>query len=334
MSTATTTTPDTATLWRLIVQAGGMTAYIDAQLRERGFLVDAARRGRDVRPREGLVQEGAQAGSRGAAEAAPRDVGRVQGEPHRPPRRRRVLDRRAESGQVGHAQQRGARGRERTAGARQAGATRRSARRHDPATARAWPTTATRPRRSTTSGSPSRSATAPSGPSGHRRSGSRRRSGGFCTTSSSGCRSTARRKASSSGGPSSATRQVHENPKVLLKMDIKEFFPTVTWRRVKGVFRRAGYRERHQHAARARLHRSAARDRAPSKARPTTSRSGRGACRKVRRPARDHERAVPAARPPARGSGEAVRLALHPLRRRPDFQPAARAQGTRRNSAR
>ena len=37
--------------------------------------------------------------------------------------------------------------------------------------------------------------------------------------------------------------QVHENPKILLKMDIKEFFPTVTWRRAKGVFRRAGYRD-------------------------------------------------------------------------------------------
>jgi retron-type reverse transcriptase len=37
--------------------------------------------------------------------------------------------------------------------------------------------------------------------------------------------------------------QVHENPKVLLKMDIKEFFPTVTWKRVRGVFRRAGYRD-------------------------------------------------------------------------------------------
>jgi hypothetical protein len=37
--------------------------------------------------------------------------------------------------------------------------------------------------------------------------------------------------------------QVHENPRVLLKMDIKEFFPTVTWRRAKGVFRRAGYRD-------------------------------------------------------------------------------------------
>jgi RNA-directed DNA polymerase len=36
---------------------------------------------------------------------------------------------------------------------------------------------------------------------------------------------------------------VHVNSKVLLKMDIKEFFPTVTVKRVKGVFRRAGYRD-------------------------------------------------------------------------------------------
>src|SRR5262245_28682962 len=36
---------------------------------------------------------------------------------------------------------------------------------------------------------------------------------------------------------------VHANAKIILKMDIKEFFPTVTWRRVKGVFRRAGYRD-------------------------------------------------------------------------------------------
>ncbi|QDU21893.1 reverse transcriptase family protein [Urbifossiella limnaea] len=37
---------------------------------------------------------------------------------------------------------------------------------------------------------------------------------------------------------------VHTNANLVLKMDVKEFFPTVTWRRVKGVFRRAGYRER------------------------------------------------------------------------------------------
>ncbi len=36
---------------------------------------------------------------------------------------------------------------------------------------------------------------------------------------------------------------VHTNSRLVLKMDVKEFFPTVTWRRVKGVFRRAGYRE-------------------------------------------------------------------------------------------
>ncbi|MCX7664725.1 MAG: reverse transcriptase family protein [Gemmataceae bacterium] len=37
--------------------------------------------------------------------------------------------------------------------------------------------------------------------------------------------------------------QVHRNSRLILKMDIKDFFPTVTWRRVKGVFNRAGYRE-------------------------------------------------------------------------------------------
>src|SRR5437588_732273 len=36
---------------------------------------------------------------------------------------------------------------------------------------------------------------------------------------------------------------VHRYPKLVLKMDIKEFFPTVSLPRVKGVFRKAGYRE-------------------------------------------------------------------------------------------
>ena len=36
---------------------------------------------------------------------------------------------------------------------------------------------------------------------------------------------------------------VHTNSKMILKMDVTDFFPTVTWRRVRGVFRRAGYRE-------------------------------------------------------------------------------------------
>lgn len=35
----------------------------------------------------------------------------------------------------------------------------------------------------------------------------------------------------------------HCNSKIVIKMDIKDFFPTVTWRRVKGVFRKAGYRD-------------------------------------------------------------------------------------------
>ncbi|MEL6110790.1 MAG: reverse transcriptase family protein [Planctomycetota bacterium] len=38
--------------------------------------------------------------------------------------------------------------------------------------------------------------------------------------------------------------RVHADAKIVLKMDLKEFFPTITFPRVKGVFRRAGYRER------------------------------------------------------------------------------------------
>jgi hypothetical protein len=37
--------------------------------------------------------------------------------------------------------------------------------------------------------------------------------------------------------------KVHTDARVVLKMDIKNFFPTITYPRVKGVFRRAGYRE-------------------------------------------------------------------------------------------
>jgi hypothetical protein len=35
----------------------------------------------------------------------------------------------------------------------------------------------------------------------------------------------------------------HANPRVVVKMDIKDFFPTVTLPRVRGLFRKAGYRE-------------------------------------------------------------------------------------------
>jgi RNA-directed DNA polymerase len=36
---------------------------------------------------------------------------------------------------------------------------------------------------------------------------------------------------------------LHTDARVVVKMDLKDFFPTVTWKRVKGVFRKAGYRE-------------------------------------------------------------------------------------------
>ena len=35
----------------------------------------------------------------------------------------------------------------------------------------------------------------------------------------------------------------HVDSRIVLKMDLRNFFPTVTYRRVKGVFRKAGYRE-------------------------------------------------------------------------------------------
>ncbi len=37
--------------------------------------------------------------------------------------------------------------------------------------------------------------------------------------------------------------QQHLNPEILVKMDLKDFFPTITFPRVKGVFRKAGYKK-------------------------------------------------------------------------------------------
>jgi hypothetical protein len=37
--------------------------------------------------------------------------------------------------------------------------------------------------------------------------------------------------------------QVHTNSAIVVRIDLKDFFPTVTLRRVRGVFRKAGYRE-------------------------------------------------------------------------------------------
>lgn len=37
--------------------------------------------------------------------------------------------------------------------------------------------------------------------------------------------------------------RVHANPRIVVKLDIKDFYPTVTWRRVKGLLRRAGLGE-------------------------------------------------------------------------------------------
>ena len=45
-------------------------------------------------------------------------------------------------------------------------------------------------------------------------------------------------------GRSIATNaEAHRDSKVVVKLDIKDFFPTVSLPRVKGIFRKAGYRE-------------------------------------------------------------------------------------------
>jgi RNA-directed DNA polymerase len=45
-------------------------------------------------------------------------------------------------------------------------------------------------------------------------------------------------------GRSTLTNALHHvDSKLIVKMDIKDFFPTVTWRRAKGIFRHAGYRD-------------------------------------------------------------------------------------------
>ena len=36
---------------------------------------------------------------------------------------------------------------------------------------------------------------------------------------------------------------VHTNSRLIVKMDLQDFFPTITFRRIKGLFRHAGYRE-------------------------------------------------------------------------------------------
>ena len=41
----------------------------------------------------------------------------------------------------------------------------------------------------------------------------------------------------------SSNAQQHGNSQLLVKLDIADFFPTVSWKRVRGVFRKAGYRQ-------------------------------------------------------------------------------------------
>ena len=84
-----------------------MKAYIDGQLREQRR--SSSRGDADAmsdRERGTATRRRHQAGSGRAPQTQARDVGRVQGEPHRSLRRGRLLERRTQGRQVGHAEQR------------------------------------------------------------------------------------------------------------------------------------------------------------------------------------------------------------------------------------
>ena len=50
--------------------------------------------------------------------------------------------------------------------------------------------------------------------------------------------------------------QNHVGKDMVINMDLKDFFPTVSYKRVKGMFRSFGYSEKNRNRARADLHRT------------------------------------------------------------------------------
>ena len=118
---------------------------------------------------------------------------------------------------------------------------------------------------------------------------------------------------------------VHSGSKVLVQMDVRHFFPTVTLPRVKGLFPQGGLPREDRDAAGAAVHGSAARGRRARgqdvvrRARPALPAAGSSD------QSGDHQCAVPEARPAPGRFGREARLALQPLRRRPDVQSAGQA---------
>ncbi len=126
----------------------------------------------------------------------------------------------------------------------------------------------------------------------------------------------------------------HADPKLVVKVDIKDFFPTVTLPQGQGRLPQGRLSRGGRHAAGADLHRVAPRDRRAGgedllrRARPALPAPG---CADESGP---DQHAGPPPRPPAQRAGEEAGLALYPICRRPDLQPPARTIRARRASAR
>ena len=156
--------PTRSTLWRAIEQAGGIQAYVDAQLAERGFLVER-RETDEMSDREREAYKKSLKAEAEERRRLAREAWQAYKASHIVHLGEGVFwNDDAGARQVGPAQRRGARRRERAAAARLAAAAGRGAR---PDHRRA-PLAGLPPRRgddaSTTAASPSPSATAPSGP--------------------------------------------------------------------------------------------------------------------------------------------------------------------------
>ena len=320
---------DPLTLWRQIDQAGGIQAYVDAQLRERGFLVERRDADDDVRPRAGPVQEVAQGRGRGAAEARAARRGRRTRPPTSSTSARASTGpttRKPDKWDLPNAEERAAENELPPLDSPQQLAEALGL------TVAAAPLAGLPPRRgddaSTTAASPSPSATAPSGRSGRRCRGSRRPSAGSCATSSSGCRSTARPTASWPAARSLTNAAVHTEPEDRPEDGHQGLLPdrhaaAGEGRLPQGRLPRAG-----RDAAGAALHRVAARGRASTTGKtyyvalgprclpqgaPTSPALTNTLCLRLDRR--------------LTGLAPEARLALHPLRRRPDLQPAGRPPG-------
>ena len=125
------------------------------------------------------------------------------------------------------------------------------------------------------------------------------------------------RTASSPAARPSRNALPHVGAAIVVNVDLKDFFPTVTYRRVKGLFKKLGYSE--EVATVLGLVCSEP-DITETELDGTTllrrARPAPPAARRADEP-RDHERAVPPPRSPHRRLGREARLHVHALRRRP-----------------